>query len=386
MNNPPQPGSNPNSGEPSGDSPKRKVQPLIELTESQLLTPDQLNLPTLSVLETDLASKLDNYRPKEIIHKDTPARELVGNALPPKRFADDGWEIPKALLDGFVDLPLQNVRTIKATDQAWWLDAIVRQTKQPVSLLIPKRTFSKRSVPSWPEFQQRFQAMNSVHLPTLVYSGLLIGDYPLIVTEKITGPLLLDCHAGIHLPNVVIDWNNGHGRGMIALLMHVAKALCQLHEAFAWMGSLDWNSIQIGASDGQAKLMQWDVVSWLFGSLTGEGIDSHQQKDRELFGRLLYLMIYSSEWNDANWRTVLEQPLAEIASAVQSQSSVPRELGEIVAKCLKAPKSQHYTQTQQLVDDLKQFLEPSQVSQNASGSSIQTSRSNKSTWRGLFKR
>jgi hypothetical protein len=386
MKNSSQPDANQNSGEPTGDSPKRKVQPLIELTESQLLTPDQLNLPTLSVLETDLASKLDNYRPKEIIHKDTPARELVGNALPPKRAANDGWEIARALLDGFVDLPLRNIQTLKATDQAWWLEATVTKTKQPVSLLIPKRTFSKKNVPSWAELQQRIQAMDTDCLPKIVHSGLLIGDYPLIVTEKIDGPFLLDCHAGIHLPNVVIDWNKGHGRGLIELLSHVAKALCQLHNAFAWMGPLNWKSIQISAADGHAKLMQWDMVSWLFESPTEESSEIHQQKDRELFGRLLYLMAYSNKWNDTNWRSVLEMPLAEIASMAQAQSSVPRDLGEIVAKCIKAPKSQHYTQTQLLVNDLKQFLDSSRPSQELSSTPVQTSRSNKSTWRGLFKR
>jgi hypothetical protein len=97
-------------------------------------------------------------------------------------------------------------------------------------------------------------------------------------------------------------------------------------------------------------------------------------------------MAYSNKWNDTNWRSVLEMPLAEISSMAQAQSTVPRDLGEIVTKCINAPKSQHYTQTQQLVNDLKQFLDSSRPSQELSSTPVQTLHSNKSTWRGLFKR
>lgn len=367
----------PSSSDPNA---KRKVRPLPEGTESQLLTPSQLNLPTLSVLETDLASKLDNYRPKEIVHKDTPARELVGNALPSKRSSEEGWEVAVGLLTGFPDLSLRDIRTVKSTNQAWQLEAIVSRTDQPVSLLIPKQSVSNLQASQWTKIKQRLEAIQSLHLPRLVYSGLLLGGYPLIATEKVHGPCLFDCHAGIHLPGVAIDWTYGHGRMLVVLLAQVAEAVSRLHSASAKLGSLDWSSIQVDTKDAQVKLLDWELTPWLFRPSAADQNIVQQQKDRELLGRLIYLMVYTNNWNASNWKSNFSQPLAAIASDVQSNASVPKPIGEIVMKCIKAPTSQHYSQTNQLVEELKQFLALEPKSNDPSSSS------NKSLWRGLFKK
>ncbi len=356
---------------------KRKVQPLPEVTESQLLTPSQLNLPTLSVLETDLAGKLDNYRPKEIVHKDTPAREMVGSALPPKRTAEDGWEVAIGLLTGFPELSLREIRPVKSTEQKWQLEAIVNRTNEPVSLLIPRQIVNNLQASQWAKIKQRLDSIQSPQFPRIVYSGLLMGGFPLIATEKIEGPSLLDCHAGIHLPGVTVDWSSGHGRGILSFLTQVAEAISLLHIASARLANFDWNTIQIDIKDNQAKLVQWQIVPWLFRPSAADQNITQQQKDREMLGRLIYLMVYVHTWSISNWRATFDQPLAKIANDVQSHTSVPKQIGDIVTKCITAPKSHNYAETSQIVEDLKQFLAHEAPPSN---------RSNKPRWLGLFRK
>lgn len=341
------------------------------------MTPSQLNLPTLSVLETDLASKLDNYRPKEIVHKDTPAREMVGSALPPKRMAEDGWEVAIGLLNGFPELSLREIRPVNSTEQEWQLEATVNRTSQPVSLLIPRQIVNSLQASQWAKIKQRLESIQAPQFPRIVYSGLLMGGFPLIATEKIEGPALFDCHAGIHLPGVSVDWFSGHGRGLISLLTQVAEAVSLLHLASARLANLDWNTVQIDIKDDQAKLVQWQIVPWLFRPSADDQNITQQQKDRELLGRLIYLMVYFRGWNTSNWRATFDQPLAKIASEVQSHASVPKQIGDVVTKCIKAPKSHHYTETIQVVEDLKQFLALEAPPNDTS---------NKSRWRGIFKK
>lgn len=366
--------TSPKSSDPNS---KRKVQPLPEGTESQLLTPSQLKLPTLSVLETDLAGKLDNYRPKEIVHKDTPAREMVGSKLPPKRTAEDGWDVALGLLTGFPELSLRDIRPIKSSEQEWQLEAIVNRTSQPVSLLIPRQTVNNLQTSQWAKIKQRLESIQALHFPRIVYSGLLMGGFPLIATEKVEGPSLLDCHAGIHLPGVTVKWFSEHGRGLIAMLTQVSEAVSLLNLASASLENLDWNTVRIDYQDGQAKLVQWPIVPWLFRSSTADQIEAQQQRDRELLGRLVYLMVYARGWNATTWRASFDQPLAKIAEEVRSDSFVPKQLGDIVTKCIKAPRSHHYTETSQIVGDLKQFLAieapPSETK-------------NKSRWLGILKK
>lgn len=338
---------------------KTGFQPPSDATESQLMTPSQLQLPTLSALVQDVPN-IDQYRPKEIVRREGAQTNHSGSS--PSSSSSPGaagsqtgpldlllsrqndWDIPKALVDTSTELRLYDLKPRYQTDSVWTLSAKVASDHRPVGLHVGKMALNDSSRPVLLAHLQKLQSQSNPNLVKQVTTGTLIGGYPYVLEEHIEGPTFRECHAGIHLPGTKLHWKTGHALQLMTAIRDLAYVVDELHQAGIFTAEISIDAVKLSRSEGVVKLTHVGPLAPLQGPDASLTAERKRVADILGLGKILHAMLFCSSLNSSN--KLENPPFANWTSnefAAQFSSCFPVELGEVIVKSRHAVRSQQFS-------------------------------------------
>ncbi len=334
-------------------SSEQRFQAPIDSTESQLMTPSQLQLPTLSALVQDVPN-IDQFRPKEIVHQDgkriggTGSNSVTGKGSPSSALdrlsSHNDWDIPKALIETSTDLRLYEVKPRSQNEVAWTLTAKLAADHQSVTLHVGKNAPQGSKRGELLAHLGKLQVQTNGNLVQQLRSGWLLGDHPYVVEEHVDGLTLRECHPGIHLPGTQLHWQTPHALQLLTVIRDVAFAVDELHQAEILSAEISVDTIKLARPGGLAKLTQVGPLAPLQALASSRAGDSQSVADIQSLGKVAYAMLFCSSLNPAH--KLENPPLANWSPsdfAARLSTYFPLELAEIVFKSRHAIRSQNFS-------------------------------------------
>jgi hypothetical protein len=332
---------------------EKHFQAQIDSTESQLMTPSQLQLPTLSALVQDVPN-IDQFRPKEIVHQDgkriggtgsnsVTGKESLASAIDPQSNHND-WDIPKALIETSTDLQLYEVKPRSQNEVAWTLAAKWAADHRSVTLHVGKNAPQRSKREELLAHLGKLQVQTNRNLVQQLRSSWLLGDHPYVVEEHVDGLTLRECHPGIHLPGTQLNWKTPHALQLLTVIRDVAFAVDELHQSEILSAEISVDTIKLTRLGGLAKLTQVGPLAPLQTSASSRVGESKPLADIQSLGKIAYAMLFCSSLNPAH--KLENPPLANWSPsdfAARLSTYFPSELAEIVFKSRHAIRSQNFS-------------------------------------------
>lgn len=324
-----------NAPEASTSQKSVPLPPIGSSQESVLLTASQLQLPTLSALRLDLESRLEDFRPKEIVRKDTPHGQLAPNE---KRSVeatrDESWDLPQRLLNGFPDLPISDLAPKLLTPEVWVFEGLHRTLQTFVQVFVGRKTLTRQALARWDECRPVLTANQSISLPEICFVGKLIGGFPVLVFRKMEGQLLTEIQAGMTVLSPIQKWTEGNGEILVRISLGLLDSLVKIHSLPAHLNSMSWFDIYLNPSDRAAKLSALGVAESLFANLQKEAseLQSRQRTDCENFSRFLIGLFGTEPFSRALFDELQNCDTNEIKSSLERMPNVSDELKQLLFK------------------------------------------------------
>jgi hypothetical protein len=330
--------------------------------ESQMLTPSELNLPTLSVLATDL-KQLDRYRPQEIVHKEAPPRQWASGrpdtAVKPEPSIQSSFALPISIVAALDGGALRAIHPIDDRPHCWKLQAIDLASSRPVIAYVSKRVTTPEAVKGWTDRIIELQSHRNRFLPQILQMGQHETGHAFVCQAAVDGPSLMDLQPGLHFPLAKWEWEFGHGRRVLECLQAIADCV-------EWLQQRDWHmheiypdAIRVETASGKPCLTELGYMDLLLSSNQSPiDIQRSQMKDLMDLGKLIYVMLFGPNLKDSQWesRFSIDPKLAMQLGDTQS-SDVLRQASTIVLRCRHSVASQRFKGPGGVAQSLRDILD-----------------------------
>ena len=316
-----------------------------DTSTSMMLTPSQLNLPTLSVLINDV-SELARYRPKAIARVDDASSELAQDAANSNQASGDrnnveDWGHALSLI-GLVDS-----KAFAENETSWTVSATHTSTNRRVVLQISKTEATGQLNEEFTNRAQKVAKLKHPCIPEILFCGKLKGVFPYYTTELLDGYSFDEIRPGLHMPGSLIDWQSGNGAVILKYILNAARAIEYAHSQGISHGEIQPSNFKIANKNQSVQVMDWGVLRFSSGNKRDGAEPNEAQDDSHGLGITLYGMVHNCLPTDR-----------EKSSPIQSESKkrTPPDLEAIVQKSTRLAPAERYESMKAFANDLERFL------------------------------
>ena len=342
----------PSPKEPPNEPSKKLLETNVDSTQSILLTPSQLKLPTLSALIDDV-SHLDRYRPKGIVRKDDELPVGQPSDQDSKQNLDGSGDVTSSQNDVLRlvamshDYPLANIKPFRETDSHVTVQAYQPETFRNVLVTIAKNIATAEECDRLLAESKALANLKHPSIPKVYFFGKLQETFPYCVFELVEGHSLCELLPGLHLANAKIDWRKGSGAVVLRHLRDAANAINFANSHGIYHLNLQLENLKVSDRDKVVKLLDWRHLKTPTEASQTTAEDMRSLNDLLGLGESLYRMIYNEPAPTADQTT---------SNAGPTRMQIPSELDAIICKSLSRDPNRRYPSASALADDLDRFL------------------------------